>query len=260
MLCLVALVVFGVLGIFSATHRAYAREAFNCVFRMATLQPCDTGFDQKVKGKITGWLFKRNKPLAGLVHKHYKIVSTAFTILFFASMIYTAYGMYNLVTIGTCDPQHPENCVFNPQNITESTCPFQDYNLMLSASTIGNFQMVNREARPFAYFFGTTWCPHCKWEKPIFERVSAKFPSVRTSVVEVDLEPEHPEMPTFNHYSPQGFIPLVVIGGTYYRVGAGEKLGEQAEEDVLTALFCKISNNEASDCSDPAVQDYLKRL
>lgn len=53
MLCLAALVVFSILGIFSASYRPLAREAFNCVFRKMTLRSCNTGFDQKIKTKLT---------------------------------------------------------------------------------------------------------------------------------------------------------------------------------------------------------------
>ncbi|MCK4326878.1 MAG: thioredoxin family protein [Candidatus Diapherotrites archaeon] len=260
MLCVVALVVFGVMGIFSATHRALAREAFDCTFRMATLRPCDTGFDQKIKGKIVGKVFKKSPKAAGLIHKNYKVVSWCFTILFFGSMIYTGYGAYNLLAFGTCDPTDPTNCVFNPQDPSASVCPFHDYDLSLSAETVGYFRMVNEEPRPFAYFFGATWCPHCGWEKPIFTRVSQKFPSVTTHIIEVDLEPDHPEIATFKHYSPLGNIPIVILGGKYYRIGAGEALGEETEELLLTALFCKISGNEASDCSEPEVQAYISQL
>ncbi|MFC2174985.1 thioredoxin family protein [archaeon] len=260
MLCLVALVVFGVLGIFSASHRKTALEAFDCVFRMATLRPCNTGFDQKIKGKIVGKVFKKSPKTAKLIHKNYKLVSWAFTLLFFGSMLYTGYGAYNFIMFGTCDPLDPTNCVFNPQDPAGSVCPFDDYDLTLSAETIGYFRMVNEDPRPFAYFFGTTWCPHCKWEKPIFTRVAQKFPSITTHMVEVDLEPDHPEISTFNHYSPGGSIPLVIVGGNYYRVGSGEVLGEETEEQLLTALFCKISDNEAEDCSDAEVKAIVSTL
>ena len=48
MFCIVAFVVLGIMGIFSATNRGLAKEAFDCVLRRVTLRPCTTGFDQKM--------------------------------------------------------------------------------------------------------------------------------------------------------------------------------------------------------------------
>lgn len=112
--CLVAMVVLGFLSIFSAKYRYWAKEAFFCVGRRITLRPCDTGFDQKVRSKVTSALMKRNRTLAKRVHRHFEAISWLFTISLFISLFYTAYGVYNLATYGTCDPLHPETCVFNP--------------------------------------------------------------------------------------------------------------------------------------------------
>ena len=49
MACLIALIIFGIMGIFSASHRALAKEAFICVFKRVTFRPCDTGFKEKIK-------------------------------------------------------------------------------------------------------------------------------------------------------------------------------------------------------------------
>ena len=54
MFCIVAFIVLSILGIFSATNRALAREAMDCVFRRVTLRPCNTGFDEKMKARILG--------------------------------------------------------------------------------------------------------------------------------------------------------------------------------------------------------------
>lgn len=123
MICLIALVVFGVLGIFSATHRRLAKESFNCVFRTLTLRPCDTGFDQRVKGKIVGWFFKRSPRVAGIVSKHFQVFSWLLVILLFGSMIYSGYALYNLAVHGSCSPQNPEGCFLSPaQEEAGCTC------------------------------------------------------------------------------------------------------------------------------------------
>jgi len=108
------MVVLGILSIFSARYRYWAKEAFFCVGRRITMRPCDTGFDQKVKSKVTSALMKRHTGLARAVHKHFEAISWVFTISLFVSLFYTGYSVYNLASYGTCDPQHPDQCVFNP--------------------------------------------------------------------------------------------------------------------------------------------------
>jgi len=52
MICVVALIVFGILGIFSAKYRVIAKEAFDCVFRKITLRKCDSRLDSRLKSEI----------------------------------------------------------------------------------------------------------------------------------------------------------------------------------------------------------------
>lgn len=116
-LCIVAMVVFGILGIFSIRYRTYAKEAMECTFRMVTLRPCQSDFDQKMKTQILAKLMRFPK-IANFTNKHFKAISVVIVVLFLGSIIasgaYAGYGVYNLVAYGTCDPQHPENCVFTP--------------------------------------------------------------------------------------------------------------------------------------------------
>jgi thiol-disulfide isomerase/thioredoxin len=253
-ICIVAMVVFGILGVFSARYRKIAKEAFSCVTRMATFRPCETGFDDKVRSHVTSKLMKRSERLAGLFYRNFKAISVIFTISFFLSAGYTAYTVYNLAVYGTCDPQNPQNCVFNPgSDPNRVICPYEGLSPNTSVSAIGNFrdiQSASIEGRPDVYFFGTTWCPHCNWERPIFLNVTAKFSGfINTKVTEIDLEQPPVEMEIFKHYSTEGQIPLIVIGGKYFRVGSGESLGLGMEEKVLTALLCKAARDPIEECS-----------
>jgi len=140
MICIIALIVFGILGLFSVGYRQLAKEAFDCVFKRMTLRPCTTGFDQKMKSKVTAKLMKFPK-LARFTYRYFELISWLFTISLFLSMGYSAYSMYNLAVYGTCDPAHPENCAFSPTN-----------------KTIENVCVITGE---FAEFYGEE-CPHCK--------------------------------------------------------------------------------------------------
>lgn len=102
-ICIVALVVFSFLGIFSAYYRKLAKEAFGCVGRMLIFQPCKTNLDQRIKSKVTLKLMKI-PPVARFFYRNFKLLSSIFTIAFFASMIYSFYGIYNLIVYGSCQP------------------------------------------------------------------------------------------------------------------------------------------------------------
>lgn len=102
-ICIIALVAFSILGIWSAKYRRLAKEAFDCTFRMITFRPCVTKLDERIKSKVTSKLMRFPK-LARTFYRNFKIFSWAFVIAFFVSMAYTAYGIYNLVVYGTCDP------------------------------------------------------------------------------------------------------------------------------------------------------------
>ena len=112
MICLIALVVFGILGIFSAKYRSIAKEAFNCVFRRMTLRTCETGFDQKMRIQIVGKLMTRSTMAARFVNTRFEMISWFFTILMIVSFAYSAQAVYNYSVYGSCDP-HGGVCVFN---------------------------------------------------------------------------------------------------------------------------------------------------
>jgi hypothetical protein len=101
--CIVAFVVFAFLSIFSAKYRPLAKDSFKCVFRMIQFKPCEVEFEQKVRSKITAKLM-RIPSLARFFYNYFKPISWIFTIAFFASLIYSAYGIYNLIRYGSCQP------------------------------------------------------------------------------------------------------------------------------------------------------------
>ena len=115
MICLIALVVFGILGIFSASYRKLAGEAFDCVFRRLTLRKCETGFDTKLKSQIMGRLANHQRA-ARFVYKNFELLSWVFVILMVASFAYSAYSVYNYAQYGNCyGKSYGEGfCIFDP--------------------------------------------------------------------------------------------------------------------------------------------------
>lgn len=115
MICLIALMVFGILGLFSAKYRTVAREAFDCVFRRITLRKCTTGLDKRLKSRITGKLMRKHPSFAKGVYRHFEVISWVFTIILIASLGYSAYSVYNLFVFGNCNGPIPDAfCVFDP--------------------------------------------------------------------------------------------------------------------------------------------------
>ncbi len=113
-ICIVALVVFGILGIFSARYRRLAKDAFTCVARSIVFKPCNTRLDQKIKATVTAKLMSMSKALARFFYKNFRLISWIFTIAFFASMYFTAVALYNWVVYGTCEPGTPaSSCPLN---------------------------------------------------------------------------------------------------------------------------------------------------
>ena len=102
-LCIIALIVFSILGIFSGHYRGLAKDAFKCVFLTIQFKPCNVQLETKIKTKITSKLMVVPS-LARFFYKYFKPISWIFTISFFASLIYSSYGIYNLLAIGRCDP------------------------------------------------------------------------------------------------------------------------------------------------------------
>jgi len=115
MICVIALIVFGILGIFSATHRAVAKEAFDCVFRKITFRKCETRLDVRLKSQITGKIIKLSPKSAKFIYKHFEVISWIFLILFIVSFVNVAIGGYNYYLYGNCNgPQEEGFCIFDP--------------------------------------------------------------------------------------------------------------------------------------------------
>jgi thiol-disulfide isomerase/thioredoxin len=131
-----------------------------------------------------------------------------------------------------------------------------------SKKTIGNFfidensEVCKELDRPIVYLFGSTSCPHCIWEDPIIKNVTSNFRGLISFHENIDNSNDRE---IFTKYSNQGYIPLVVIGCKYYRVGSGESLGAEQEANVLTALICSLTNKEPSNvCSN--VENLINQI
>jgi len=109
--CFVALIVFGIIGIFSITYRQLAKEALECVLKTAVFKPCTTGFDDKMKAKITGKVGKTSPTTAKIIYKHFQLFSWILVIITIISMVYSIQSIYNIVVYNNCyGPNSSEYC------------------------------------------------------------------------------------------------------------------------------------------------------
>lgn len=127
--------------------------------------------------------------------------------------------------------------------------------------TIGNFLITDNEVcmegeKPLIYFFGSDSCPHCTWEKPIVQTVVNKFGN---EIVYKENYDENTDEEVFLRYSDinPGYIPFLVFGCKYIRIGGGEQLGttdeesKKLEEEALTAIICKLTDQKPTSICSP---------
>jgi len=136
--------------------------------------------------------------------------------------------------------------------------------------TLGEFLVTDRgiceeEGKPLVYLFGSSSCPHCLWEKPIVKEVTDKFKGEISYHENIDTEKELEVFQKYMDVNPQGYIPFLIFGCKYVRYGAGESLGETAEEseklekEALTVVLCKLTAGKpASVCA--AVKDKVSQV
>lgn len=126
MICILALVVFSVLGIFSVSYRQLAKEAFDCVFKKLTFRKCTTGLDIKVKSQITGLFMRKSPKAAKFIYKYFEVISWIFVIILIVSLFFSAQGVYNYAVYGNCNGPHDDSfCIFNPMGYGEVNCGSQ---------------------------------------------------------------------------------------------------------------------------------------
>lgn len=159
MICFIALAVFGVLSIFSAKYRPYARASVDCVFRRLTLRPCNTTLEEQVKSESVAALLPISPALARFTNRYWEAISWAFTILMFVSLAYVLFGLYNFVQFGTCDPADPEGCIYNKLLGTDPSS-------LVAPTSLAGFSAGNSSASVTFIEFGCYTCQYTARAEP----------------------------------------------------------------------------------------------
>lgn len=139
-----------------------------------------------------------------------------------------------------------------PTSTKAEVLPKQEPNYPL---TLGNFLITNndicyQDGKPVIYYFGSSTCPHCKWEEPIVKKVVQKFSGLISFHNNMDKQEDIEVFQKYSDINP-GYIPFLVFGCKYARLGSGETEGEKVEEENLTALICKLTESKPSLVCEP---------
>lgn len=110
MFCIAAFIIFLILGLFSATHRKLAGQAWYCVRRKIMLKPCDINFKQEMKGKLLGKFIFTHPRIAKFLDKWIDAFAFVFVLLSIWSLFAVALAGLNLWVYDTCSPHDAEGC------------------------------------------------------------------------------------------------------------------------------------------------------
>ncbi|HPS21198.1 MAG TPA: DsbA family protein [Candidatus Paceibacterota bacterium] len=182
--CLIALIVFGIMGIFSASHRALAKEALSCVFRRVTFRPCNSNFKDKIKDKILSKLINRSVLLTKIVNKHYELLSWIFFILMAGSMVWVLRGGYNFYVYGSCNGLNSSGfCAFDPSgennkitapDASSATCGVvqnTESNLTLEHTDLSIFPSIKTDSENTVVFIGCYACDYSRKAYPEIKKL-----------------------------------------------------------------------------------------
>ncbi|MEK6960499.1 MAG: thioredoxin domain-containing protein [Nanoarchaeota archaeon] len=185
-LCLVALPIFAILGIFSLKYRKLARDSLNCIFHTVTFRKCESGLDDKIKSGITGMLLKYSPWGAGVVYRHYQLLSWILIIMLVWSAYTSAVGINNYIRYGNCNgPESTGFCVFDPTGQNTGTSVFESQldSLMPANVTIPEVDNHNpiigpKNAALTIIEFGCYSCEYTRHAEPILQDVLRQYPGL----------------------------------------------------------------------------------
>ncbi|MBI5225604.1 thioredoxin domain-containing protein [Candidatus Micrarchaeota archaeon] len=182
-LCIIALVVFSVLGIFSAKYRVLAKEALGCVIKTATFKPCEGDLEDRLRRGILKSAFKISPTLAKYINKYFSLLSWAFVLLFFGSTIYTGIGIYNYFAFGNCNgPNSTGFCVFDvlgggSGSTNETGCPAVGFGegSLIAPTYFGTHKTGGENAKVIVVEFGCYSCPYTQQAQPAVNEIIKKY-------------------------------------------------------------------------------------
>ncbi|MFH0972061.1 MAG: thioredoxin domain-containing protein [Candidatus Micrarchaeota archaeon] len=180
-LCIIGLVVFGILGIFSAKYRILAKEAFECVWNMARFKPCQGTLEDRIRREILSNAFRIHPNIAKYINRYFGILSWLFVALFFLSLFFTGQGIYNYAVYGNCNGPQGGFCIFDPlgngQAHGGNECIINNPNggILTPPSDLGNHILGPASAKVAFIEIGCYTCPYTKQAEPNVVAILKKY-------------------------------------------------------------------------------------
>ena len=169
-LCVIALPLFAFLGIFSVKYRALTKEALGCLFRTVTLRRCQSGLDQRLRANLTGKVMRLSPKAAGIVHRHYQLISWLFLALMLWSLYVSALGLYNFQRYGNCNgPADTSFCPLDPTGQNSKVSEIDAYipEIIIAPVLEADDPIIgNPNAELTIIEFGCYACPYTKRAEP----------------------------------------------------------------------------------------------
>ncbi|MEM4259328.1 MAG: thioredoxin domain-containing protein [Candidatus Pacearchaeota archaeon] len=193
-ICIIALPIFAILGLFSLKYRVLAAEAFRCLFKTIQLKPCDSGLDNRIKSKFTAKLMWWPW-LARTFYNYFEVLSWIFVILALLSMLGVGYGIYNYAVYGNCNgPDSPNFCVYNIVHPNQPECSVieasgKPTNVNISKINVGSYPIRGDEDDfVIIHEFGCYSCPYTKEAEDVVRQILNDFNYVKLVWHDVPLE------------------------------------------------------------------------
>jgi len=122
--CILAVFIFGFLGIFSVKYRKLTKDSLECAYSKILRKPCHTNLDQRIKGKVVGKLMTKSPRTARLVGNNFNLIVGGLMLLTILSMVVSGYyaglGAYNYAVYGNCNgPDSNDFCIYQPLSSLE---------------------------------------------------------------------------------------------------------------------------------------------
>lgn len=132
-----------------------------------------------------------------------------------------------------------------PKQAVETAEPSPAYEKIIGDFLVTNNEICQENGKPVVYFFGSTGCPHCVWEKPVIQKVMKNFEGLVSYHENIDNQNDSAVFQKYQDINP-GYIPFLVFGCKYVRVGSGESIGEEKEIEALITILCKLTKGKPS--------------
>lgn len=181
MICIIALIVFAIMAIFSAKYRPLAKEAFDCVFRRLTLRKCESRLDERIKATIVAKTLPHSPRIARGLNKYFEVFSWIMVIITFVSLFFSAQAVYNYVVYNNCNGPDGGVCVFNllsngSTSSSISSCSTGGPQGPLTAPAIGGGISQGSNASAVKLIeFGCYDCPNTATMEAIIQQVRQNY-------------------------------------------------------------------------------------